>query len=418
MKMSARKSNSRLEDLQRTVKRVWENVPFYRARMEDWNVTPDDIKSLDDLKKLPFMTKSDLRDNYPMGLLACPKDEVVRVHASSGTTGKPTVVAYTAGDIDSWTECMASCLKTAGVNEKDVFQVILGYGLFTGALGFHYGAERLGAMVIPTGGGFTGRQLMLMEDLGTTVFTSTPSYALYLAEEIRKRNIRHKLKLRLAILGGEAWTEEMRKEIEEALDVVAVDSYGLSEVVGPGVAMECPQRKGLHGNWDHFIFEVVDPATGLPVPEGQEGELVITSLKKEAMPVIRYRTRDLTRLIRGTCSCGRQDVRIDRVKGRCDDMLIIRGVNVFPSQVEAALAQVPELSLHYFLEVTERKGLKELCVVCELKDSLSGKELEAVERKTSRVLHEVLGIRVGLRLEQPGTVERSSGKAARIVRVN
>ena len=415
--MSERNFNSQLENLKKTVRRVWENVPFYRARMEDWNVTPDDIKSLDDLNKLPFMTKSDLRDNYPMGLLACPKDEVVRVHASSGTTGKPTVVAYTAGDIESWTECMVNCLRTAGVNEKDVFQVILGYGLFTGALGFHYGAEALGAMVVPTGGGFTGRQLMLMEDLGTTVFTSTPSYALYLAEEIRKRNIRHKLKLRLAILGGEAWTEEMRKEIEEALDVMAVDSYGLSEVVGPGVAMECPERKGLHGNWEHFIFEVVDPATGLPVPEGQEGELVITSLKKEAMPVIRYRTRDLTRLIRGKCSCGRDDVRIDRVKGRCDDMLIIRGVNVFPSQVEAALAQLPELSLHYFLEVFEKKGLKELCVVCELKDHLSGSDLENVKARASYILHEVLGIRIGLKLEQPGTLERSSGKATRIVKV-
>jgi phenylacetate-CoA ligase len=272
-------------------------------------------------------------------------------------------------------------------------------------------------MVVPTGGGFTSRQIMLMEDLGTTAFTSTPSYALYLAEEIEKRGIRDRLNLRLAILGGEAWTAEMRDRIEESLGVTALDSYGLSEVIGPGVAMECPEKTGLHANWDHFLFEIVDPATGLPVDEGETGELVITSLTKEAMPVIRYRTRDLTRFVPGTCPCGRDDLRIERVRGRCDDMLIIRGVNVFPSQIEAVLGQIPEVTLHYFLEVTEKKGLKELTVVCENEDFLDHEEKTQLGKRAGKALHEVLGIRVGLRLEDPGTVERSSGKAVRIVRV-
>jgi len=406
-----------IENLKKTVKRMWEGVPFYRARMEDRNLSPEDIRSLEDLRRLPFMTKDDLRDHYPLGILACDKKDVRRVHASSGTTGKPTVVSYTQGDLDSWSECMAKCLKRAGMTAEDVFQVILGYGLFTGALGFHYGAERLGAMVIPTGGGFTGRQIMLMEDLGTTAFTSTPSYALYLAEEIEKRGIRDRLNLRLAILGGEAWTAEMRDRIEESLGVTALDSYGLSEVIGPGVAMECPEKTGLHANWDHFLFEIVDPATGLPVDEGETGELVITSLTKEAMPVIRYRTRDLTRFVPGTCPCGRDDLRIERVRGRCDDMLIIRGVNVFPSQIEAVLGQIPEVTLHYFLEVTEKKGLKELTVVCENEDFLDHEDKTQLGKRAGKALHEVLGIRVGLRLEDPGTVERSSGKAVRIVRV-
>ncbi|MFP4483039.1 MAG: phenylacetate--CoA ligase family protein [Thermovirgaceae bacterium] len=412
-----KRKERQLENLQKTVRRMWEGVPFYRARMEDRNLSPEDIKSLEDLRQLPFMTKEDLRDQYPMGILACGRRDVRRVHASSGTTGKPTVVSYTQGDLDSWSECMARCLERAGMTADDVFQVILGYGLFTGALGFHYGAERLGAMVVPTGGGFTGRQIMLMEDLATTVFTSTPSYALYLAEEIEKRGIRDRLNLRLAILGGEAWTAQMRDRIEEALGVTALDSYGLSEVIGPGVAMECPEKTGLHANWDHFLFEIVDPETGLSVEEGQRGELVITSLTKEAMPVIRYRTRDLTRFLSGPCPCGRDDLRIDRVKGRCDDMMIIRGVNVFPSQIEAVLGQFPEVSLHYFLEVTEKKGLKEMTVVCEDENFLDREEKERLRQRVGKALHEVLGIRVGLRLVDPGTVERSSGKAVRIVRV-
>lgn len=405
---------ARSKALQKTVRAMWDNVPFYRARMEDWGVDPAKISDVDDLRRLPFMTKNDLRDNYPLGLLACDREEVVRVHASSGTTGKPTVVAYAAEDIAAWSECMANCLSCAGVVSTDVFQVILGYGLFTGALGFHYGAEQLGAMVVPTGGGFTGRQIMLMEDLGTTVFTSTPSYALYLAEEIDRRGIREKLQLRTAILGGESWTGEMRDHIEEALGVIALDSYGLSEVIGPGVAMECPHRNGLHPNWDHFLFEVVDPETGRVLPQGEEGELVITSLSKRAMPVVRYRTRDLTRLIGGPCSCGRTDPRIARVKGRCDDMLIIRGVNVFPSQVETALGQVEGLSMHYRLDVDERMGLKELEVVCEPEEPLSDEACDRLRSKVSRHLHECLGIRVGFSVAEIGTIERSEGKAVRV----
>jgi len=404
-------------DLGRTVRAMWEKVPFYRSRMEDMGVSPEDIKSGEDLHKLPFMTKSDLRDAYPMGILACGTDDVVRIHASSGTTGKPTVVPYTKNDIRTWEECMENCLRTAGVTRGDVFQVILGYGLFTGALGFHYGAEKLGAMVIPTGGGFTGRQLMLMEDLGTTVFTSTPSYALHLSEEVRKNGLRKKLRLRLAILGGEAWTEKMRDRIESELGVVAVDSYGLSEVIGPGVAMECPERAGLHPDWEHFIFEIVDPETGRVLPEGEEGELVITSLTKEAMPVIRYRTRDLTRLIPGTCSCGRKGLRLERIKGRCDDMLIIRGVNVFPSQVEAVLGGIEGLSLHYKIEVFQPNGLKELKVLCEAEGWMDELKREEKEKETARKLHENLGIRVGFTLLPPEALERSAGKAVRVTRV-
>jgi phenylacetate-CoA ligase len=411
------KAERQSRNLTRSVKAMWEKVPFYRSRMEDMGVSPKDIRSTEDLHKLPFMTKSDLRDAYPMGILACDSQEVVRVHASSGTTGKPTVVPYTKNDIRTWEECMGNCLTTAGVGRGDVFQVILGYGLFTGALGFHYGAERLGAMVVPTGGGFTGRQLMLMEDLGTTVFTSTPSYALHLCEEVRKNGLREKLRLRLAILGGEAWTEQMRDRIESELGVVAVDSYGLSEVIGPGVAMECPERTGLHPDWEHFIFEIVDPETGRVLSEGEEGELVITSLTKEAMPVIRYRTRDLTRFISGQCGCGREGLRLERIKGRCDDMLIIRGVNVFPSQIEAVLGKIDDLSLHYRLDVFQPNGLKELNVLCESDHQLDEIARERLEKEASKKLHENLGIRVGFSLLAPGTLERSAGKAVRVTQV-
>ena len=411
------KAERQSRGLTRSVTAMWEKVPFYRSRMEDMGVRPEDIRSAEDLQKLPFMTKNDLRDNYPMGILACGSEDVVRVHASSGTTGKPTVVPYTKNDIRTWEECMESCLRTAGVLRGDVFQVILGYGLFTGALGFHYGAERLGAMVIPTGGGFTGRQLMLMEDLGTTVFTSTPSYALHLCEEVGKNGLREKLRLRLAILGGEAWTEQMRDRIESELGVIALDSYGLSEVIGPGVAMECPRRAGPHPDWDHFIFEIVDPVTGRVLPEGEEGELVITSLTKEAMPVIRYRTRDLTRFIPGRCGCGREGLRLERIKGRCDDMLIIRGVNVFPSQVEAVLGKIEGLSLHYRLDVFQPNGLKELNVLCESGCSLEEDARWRMEKEVTKQLHENLGIRVGFSLLEPGTLERSAGKAVRVTQV-
>jgi len=382
--------------------------------MEKAGVTPEDIKKPEDLRRLPFTTKQDMRDAYPTGLLACEKRELVRYHASSGTTGKPTVVAYTKNDIAAWTECMANCLETAGVTEDDTFQVILGYGLFTGALGFHYGAEAIGAAVVPTGGGFTERQLLLMEDLGTTVLTSTPSYALHLAELIRERNLRDRIPLRMVILGGEAWSEAMRERIEKELDVVAIDSYGLSEIIGPGVAMECGCRSGLHLNSKHFLAEINDPVTGEVLPEGEEGELVITTLTKEAMPLVRYRTRDLTRLIPEPCPCGRTGVRLARVKGRSDDMLIIRGVNVYPSQVEALLARIPGMSLNYQLEVSEKDYLKELTVHCESETALDEEASSRLARFASKKLNEGLGIRVGFNLLAPGALERSTGKAVRI----
>lgn len=403
-----------MEALQRTVRRVWERVPLTRDRMEKAGVTPEDIKKPEDLRRLPFTTKQDMRDAYPTGLLACEKRELVRYHASSGTTGKPTVVAYTKNDIAAWTECMANCLETAGVTEDDTFQVILGYGLFTGALGFHYGAEAIGAAVVPTGGGFTERQLLLMEDLGTTVLTSTPSYALHLAELIRERNLRDRIPLRMVILGGEAWSEAMRERIEKELDVVAIDSYGLSEIIGPGVAMECGCRSGLHLNSKHFLAEIIDPVTGEVLPEGEEGELVITTLTKEAMPLVRYRTRDLTRLIPEPCPCGRTGVRLARVKGRSDDMLIIRGVNVYPSQVEALLARIPGMSLNYQLEVSEKDYLKELTVHCESETALDEEASSRLARFASKKLNEGLGIRVGFNLLAPGALERSTGKAVRI----
>ncbi len=403
-----------MEALQRTVRRVWDRVPLTRCRMEQAGVTPEDIRKPEDLRRLPFTTKQYMRDAYPTGLLACDKRELVRYHASSGTTGKPTVVAYTRNDIASWTECMANCLETAGVTADDTFQVILGYGLFTGALGFHYGAEAIGAAVVPTGGGFTERQLLLMEDLGTTVLTSTPSYALHLAELIRERNIRERIPLRMVILGGEAWSEAMRERIEKELDVVAIDSYGLSEIIGPGVAMECGCRSGLHLNSRHFLAEIIDPATGEVLPEGEEGELVITTLTKEAMPLVRYRTRDLTRIIPEPCPCGRTGIRLARVKGRSDDMLIIRGVNVYPSQVEALLARIAGLSLNYQLEVTEKDYLKELTVHCESEAALDEEASRNLARFASKKLNEGLGIRVGFNLLAPGTLERSTGKAVRI----
>ena len=414
--MQKSKDEQRTGQLQRVVQRVWERVPHYRAKMEDLGLSPRDIRSLEDLSRLPFTTKNDLRDTYPYGLLACDKEEVVRIHASSGTTGKPTVVAYTRQDIATWSSLMAHRLTVAGLSSKDVFQIALGYGLFTGALGFHWGAEELGALVIPSGGGFTERQVLLMEDLGTTAFTSTPSYALHLAEVLNSRK-KNNLRLRLGIFGAEAWTEEMRIHLEQTLGITAIDSYGLSEIIGPGVAMECPLREGLHFDEDHFLVEIINPETGEVLPPGETGEIVITTLTKEALPMIRYRTRDLSRLYPEPCPCGCGEKRIARILGRSDDMLIIRGVNVFPSQVEVALGRVPGLSLHYFLEVSEKGGMKELTVCCESKTVLSEEAAGTLIRQTATELKDLLGVRVGLRIFEPGALERSTGKAIRIKKV-
>ena len=407
-----------MEALQRTVRRVWDRVPSIRARMEKAGVCPDDVKRPADLRKLPFTTKQDMRDAYPTGLLACDKRELVRYHASSGTTGKPTVVGYTKNDIAAWTECMANCLETAGVTADDTFQVILGYGLFTGALGFHYGAEALGAAVVPTGGGFTERQLLLMEDLGTTVLTSTPSYALHLAEIIRERNLRDRFPLRMVILGGEAWSEAMRERIESELGVVAIDSYGLSEIIGPGVAMECSHRNGLHLNTKHFLAEIIDPDTGEELPDGTEGEIVFTCMTKEALPLIRYRTHDVGMRLPGKCECGRTFVRMQKPAGRTDDMLIIRGVNVFPSQIESVLMDIEGIA-PFFQMVVERDGnLDRLTVLVEMTEDAFTDEIRVLEdmtRKVTEAIHSVLGIAAKVKLVEPRSIERFEGKAKRVI---
>lgn len=342
------------------VERVYYNVPYYRNLMQERGLMPEDIKGIEDLNKLPFTTKDDLRENYPYGFFAVPLSEIVRIHASSGTTGKPTVVGYTRRDIAIWSELMARTLTCGGATKDSVIQVAYGYGLFTGGLGVHYGAERLGASVIPISGGNTKRQIMLMKDFGTTVLACTPSYALYIAETMAEMNL-HKdnFKLKYGILGAEPWTEGLRQEIEEKLGIVAIDIYGLSEIIGPGVASECLYKTGLHINEDHFIPEIIDPVTGEVLPEGSEGELVFTTITKEGIPVIRYRTRDISSLNYEPCPCGRTHVRMQKVIGRTDDMLIIRGVNVFPSQIESILIDIGETEPHYLL-VIDRVGNMEI----------------------------------------------------------
>jgi len=410
------KGNS-AEKLLKTVNRLWERVPRYRAKMEQAGVAPSGIRSLEDLKRLPFTTKQDLRDSYPFGLLACDREDLLRVHASSGTTGKMTIVAYTKNDVEAWKDCMAECLSIAGVTSRDTLQVMFGYGLFTGGLGFHYGGEHLGATVIPSGTGFTERQIQLMQDLGSTAIACTPSYAVHLSEVMASRKDPstapvHSLKV--AILGAEPWTEAVRQTVQAGLGIPALDIYGLSEVMGPGVAIECPCQDGLHLNGNHFLAEIIDPVTGENLPDGEEGELVITTLTKEALPLARYRTRDLTRIIPGTCGCGREGVRIARIRGRSDDMLIIKGVNVFPTQVEAALGRVKGLSVNYVLEVSEHHYVKDLAVICESACPMGELEMERLEKEAARALHEALGLRVTMKVLLPGILERFEGKAKRV----
>lgn len=402
-----------LISLRQTIESAKKHSPAWKAKLAD--ISPEEIRSLDDLRHLPFTTKSDLRDNYPLGLLACPPKKLSRIHASSGTTGKPTVVAYTAKDVEIWSRIMAEEMHRAGVTSEDTVQVSYGYGLFTGGLGFHYGAERLGATVIPASGGFSDRQLMLMEDLRTTVLACTPSYALRIAELVEEKGTDHSL--RIGIFGAEPWSEGLRKDLEKRLHIKALDVYGLSEIMGPGVAMECPEQNGLHVDESQFILEIIDPDTGEVLPEGMEGELVVTTLCKEALPMIRYRTKDITRLVRGKCGCGALGARIDRIKGRSDDMLIIRGVNVFPSQIEVALSQIPGLSLNYVLEVMDKEELKELTVCCETALPLPEKETQDIQRRTVAHLASMLGIRTGVKILAPGSLARSEGKAVRIKKV-
>ncbi len=409
-----------LERLQETVRRVYQNVPLYRERMQKLGVAPEDICSLDDVRRLPFTEKTDLRDNYPYGLFAAPQSEIVRIHASSGTTGKPIVAGYTAHDLQVWSEAVARCLGCADVGREDTVQVSYGYGLFTGGLGLHYGVEKVGAKVVPTSAGNTHRQLMLMEDLGSTAVACTPSYALMLGEGLRDAHFDlSRLKLRVGIFGAEPWTEGMRDEIEKLLGIKALDIYGLTETIGPGVAMECLEgHSGLHMWEDHFMFEVLNPDSGEPVPDGEYGELVITTITKEGMPTLRYRTHDLTAVIPEPCPCGRTHRRIRRLRGRTDDMLIIRGVNVFPSQVEAAIVGIPGIAPRYLLVVDRVNNLDVLEVQVELAPELVSDEVRAVEdlqRSVSRAIEQVLGLSVKLRLMNPGSIERSEGKSKRVV---
>jgi phenylacetate-CoA ligase len=407
------------ERLRETVERVYFNVPYYRNKMQEAGLGPESIDTIDDISKLPFTTKTDLRDNYPFGLFAVPMSEIVRVHASSGTTGKPTVVGYTRNDIATWSEVMARTLTSAGATRNDFIHVAYGYGLFTGGLGIHYGGEKIGASVIPISGGNTVRQIQLMHDFGSTVLACTPSYALFLAEAIEESGInRDDLKLRVGVFGAEPWTENMRREIEEKLRVKAIDIYGLSEVIGPGVASECPVQEGLHINEDHFYPEIIDPKTLKVLPSGSTGELVFTTLTKEGLPLIRYRTRDLTRLTYDTCKCGRTMVRMEKCLGRSDDMLIIRGVNLFPSQVESVLLEMSEIKPHYLLIVDRVNNLDTLELKVEVDEAFfldKISQLESLRQKLQNNLESSLGLGIKVTLVEPKVIERYEGKSTRVV---
>lgn len=408
-----------LENLKRTVERVYENVPFYRKRFDEISLKPSHIKTLKDIQLLPFTTKDDLRENYPYGLFTVPLSKIVRLHASSGTTGKPTVVGYTRHDMEIWTEVVARMVTAAGVREYDIVQISFGYGLFTGAFGLHQGLERVGATVIPISSGNTEKQIMVMQDFGASVLVCTPSYALYMDEVASELGIdRRKIKLRLGLFGGEGSTVEMRREIERRWGLFATENYGLSEIIGPGVSGECEYREGLHINEDHFYPEIIDPDTGEVLDEGEIGELVLTTITKEGMPLIRYRTRDITSLIYEPCKCGRTNVRMTAVKGRTDDMLIIRGVNVFPSQIESALMGIEGIGPHYQLVLTRKGYLDDLEVRVELVDGRlleRYSELERLEERITRKIYTVLGLNVKVKLVEPKTLERTTGKAKRVI---
>ncbi|ABI68136.1 phenylacetate-CoA ligase [Syntrophomonas wolfei subsp. wolfei str. Goettingen G311] len=408
-----------LRRLKETVFKTYAFVPTYKEKLSQAGITAEDIRSLDDLKQLPFTTKQDLRDNYPFNLFAVPMSEVVRIHSSSGTTGKPTVVGYTKKDIDLWAELMARALTTAGATKNAVIQNSYGYGLFTGGLGIHYGAERIGASVIPTSGGNTRRQVMLMQDFGTTLLTCTPSYSLFMYEAMLEAGIEpNDLKLKAGVFGAEPWSESMRREIENKLEIDAYDIYGLSEIIGPGVAIECSCKNGLHIAEDHFLAEIIDPITEEVLPDGCPGELVITSITKEALPLIRYRTRDLTTLERTRCDCGRTLVRMQKVLGRSDDMVIIRGVNVFPSMVESVLLNIPGVEPHYLLIVDRKGNLDQLEVQVEVSERLFSDEVRKLEELGGLIrkdLESNLGIGVKVRLVEPKSIPRSEGKAQRVI---
>ena len=408
-----------LERLQETVNRVYERVPAYRKKMDDAGIKPEDVKSLKDLSRLPFVTKQDMRDNYPFGLFAVPKDQLVRIHASSGTTGKPTVVGYTHGDLESWTECVSRIACMGGATEKDVAQICFGYGMFTGALGLHYGLENIGATIVPSSTGNSQKQIMYMQDFETSLLVATPSYALRLAEVAREMGVEPErdLKVRIALVGSELLTDAMREEMHKywGRDILITTNYGMSELMGPGVSGECLAHCGMHINEDYFIPEIIDPKTGEVLPEGEQGELVITCIKKEGIPLIRYRTKDITRLFYEKCECGRTFCRMENLSGRSDDMLKIRGVNVFPSQIEEVILSVNELGPHYEI-ILEREGyLDKLTVKVELAHSTdSFSELEKIKREVQGKLKIILGLDAKVMLESPNTLQRFEGKAKRV----
>ena len=408
--------------LHKIVDYVYHNVPFYRNKMQKMDLTPEDITSIDDIVKLPFTTKQDLRDNYPTGLQAAPMSEVIRFHASSGTTGNPTIVGYTRKDVEIWSECMARCLTAYGVTRDDVFSVAYGYGLFTGGLGVHYGVERMGAAVLPTSTGNTEKHVRLLRDLGVTGIACTPSYALYLAETMEKMGVtKDMIKLKVGAFGAEPWTENMRQEIQNRLGLKGYNLYGLSEIMGPCVSYECECQNGSHICEDHYFPEIVDPATLESLPNGQVGELVFTTLTKEGMPLLRYRTRDLCSLMEGECECGRTSVRMGRIMGRSDDMLIIRGINVFPSQVESVILSMPECAPRFLLIVDRVNNLDTLTIQVEVRqeyfdagfDTLT--PITDLEKKIAEKIRSVLSIGVKVQIKAPNTIERSQGKSKFVI---
>lgn len=404
--------------LRNIVKQCYENIPFYKQKFDEMGIRPEDIQDIDDIVKLPFTNKQDLRDTYPFGLVAVPRDDLVRIHASSGTTGKQTVVAYTQKDLEAWAECTARGIVSVGGSSRDFVHVSYGYGLFTGGLGLHYGAEKLGATAIPVSSGNTERQIQILQDYESDILCCTPSYAMYIGETLREKGIDPgSLKVRAGIFGAEPWTEEMRQEIEKLLAIKAYDIYGLSEIAGPGVATECTEQNGMHVSEDYFYPEIIDPDTGAVLPDGEYGELVFTCIGKEALPLIRYRTRDICALTHETCACGRTLVRMKKPRGRTDDMLIIRGVNVFPSQIESVLLELG-MDPNYQMIVDRVSNTDCLEVQVEINEKVFSdtvRSLEMVEKKISAALYSTLGITAGVRLLEPKSIQRSEGKAKRVI---
>lgn len=413
------KNDVQLARLKRIVEYCYERVPFYKKKFDEMGLRPEHIKTLKDVRLLPFTTADDLKDNYPFGMFAVPKKEIVRIHGSSGTTGKPKIVGYTKNDLDNWTECLARVITAAGVTSNDTTQISFGYGLFTGGFGLHYGMERVGAMVVPLSSGNTDRQIMLMQDFQSTVLVATPSYALYLAEAIEKKGVdKDSIKLKLALFGGEGHTEEMRAKIEKSLGILATENYGLSEIGGPGFSGECFLKKGLHIAEDHFLPEIIDPDTLKPLETGEKGELVVTTLTKEGFPMLRYRTRDITWLVDEPCGCGRTSMRMAKVQGRTDDMMVIRGVNVFPSQIESVIMSVKEVEPFYEIIVTTENYLDRIEVRTEFSDASlldDYNKLEKLQGKIRHKLKSVLNIDAKVTLVTPGTLPRFEGKGKRVI---